>query len=257
MTREEAKQVLGVHRGGREDVDDAFFAEALKLAGTDGELAKWWAAEQALDAAITSKLQSEGVPSGLKDALLSALEPRNTFEWNWPKAIGFAAAAAAIAVALTLGFVHPGEPRDSVADFRSEMVNFVSLDPTLEMETGDLQKIQDRLAASASLVSVHFPAALQKMPALGCRSLLFRGHKVGLVCFRREGNELAHLLVVDRAAFGGAKLPETPDFHKEGDWMTATWAEGDKLYVLASKGGQKELETLLSAIFSAGVVNIS
>jgi len=249
MSPEDAKAILGIYRPGTSDAGDPFFAEALKLAGEDPEIGKWLAREHALDAAISHKLGAVPVPPGLKAALMSTIEPRNTFEWTWPSALGLAAAAAAITLLLALGFLRPGAKGDagnSVENFRAEMVNFVSIDPPLEMKSDDLRKIKDHLADS-SLTSVDVPEAMQKLPALGCRALLFRGYKVGLICFNLGGDRLAHLMVVDAAAFSGEPLPQGRDFHKEGDWMTATWAQGGKVYLLATQGGQKNLETLLAA----------
>ena len=247
MTPDEAKTILSVYRYGSEDGSNPFFAEALKLASEDADLARWFAAERAFDAAIAGKLTSDSVPPGLKDALLAAVEPRNTFEWTWPRAACLAAAAAGVTLLLALNLFPAREKGDSVENYRAEMVNFVSLDPPLEMETGDMRKVEDQLARNDVAAHLDVPGGVQKLPVLGCRSLLFRGYKVGLICFRRNGDQLAHLLVVDRAAFAGAKLPAQPDFHQEGEWMTATWTEGGKLYVLAVKGGRKDLETLLAA----------
>ncbi len=250
MTPEEARAILEVYRRGADDAGDPFFAEALELASTDPGLGKWFHDEQAMDTAISGKLNSVSVPPGLKAALVATMEPRNTFEWTWPSAAGLAAAAALVTLLLALGFLRPGTKTgggDALENFRSEMVNFVSIDPSLEMETGDLGKIREHLAANTALTSIDIPPGIQKLPAVGCRRLLFRGYKVGLLCFHSGGDRLAHLLVVNAAAFDGEPLPQEHEFRKEGDWMTATWARDGKLYVVASQLGQKELETLLAA----------
>ncbi|MDQ3625481.1 MAG: hypothetical protein M3463_23900, partial [Verrucomicrobiota bacterium] len=89
------------------------------------------------------------------------------------------------------------------------------------------------LARNGTAAGVRVPAKTQQLLPLGCRTLIFRGHKVGLLCFQRSDGKVVHLLVVDRAAFDAATLPAERLFQQEGEWMTASWLEQDKLYLLA------------------------
>ena len=79
-----------------------------------------------------------------------------------------------------------------------EMVSFIRLNPPLEMKSHDLGAIKGWLAKAALPTEV--PPGLAALEPLGCRLLSFRGHDVALICFQREGDRLAHLFVVDRAA---------------------------------------------------------
>ena len=246
MTRDEAKIILSGYRFGGADAADPFFAEALKLATEDGELAKWFALEQALDNAIASKLNDKSAPTGLKAALLSPVDVRANFEWTWPRALSLAAAAALITLLTTIGVVRPGRHNgDTLENYRAEMVSFVKLDPPLEVETQDLQKIESWAGDVTGTAPAAIPAGAQKLPALGCRALSFRGYKVGLVCFRRSGNGLVHMLVINRSAFGNLPLPRGRELKQEGEWMTAVWTDGDQVYLVATKGDQRQLESYL------------
>jgi len=257
MTREEARLILGVYRCRKADATDAFFAEALKLASEDAELAKWFAAEQAFDAQITAGLAADEAPAGLKAALLTMIEPATLFRveprvlprgeawWTFPRALTLAGAAAVVAVLLTLAFTQPGGAGKERDHFRGEMVSFLLPDPSLTLKTSNLAQMQDWLRENGAAADIQVPVKTKQLPALGCRTLLFRGHKVGLLCFEREGGKIAHLLVVDRAAFARSELPSGREFKQEGEWMTATWTEHDKLYLLAAQGDREAVDPLL------------
>ena len=79
----------------------------------------------------------------------------------------------------------------------------------------------------------------------GCRILSFRGHDVTLICFHRDGNQLAHLFVVDRAALPKLKPGAGPIFSSEGEWTTATWAEKDRAYMIAVQGDRDAAQRYL------------
>lgn len=246
MTRAEAQGILSLYRSESEDAHDPFFAEALQLAREDQELAGWFAAELSFDAAMTSKLAEEEVPARLRAALLESMEPRPHFQWTWLRALGLAAAAAMITLLFSLGLARPLDKANNlVENYRTEMVGFVDLPPALAMETRDLQKVSNWLGQNASVTRVNFPVGTRQLPALGCRALTFRGYRVGLACFRREGGQLVHLLIVDRAAFGSSELLRQREFQEVGEWATAIWSEDDKVYLLATKGNRQQLETYL------------
>jgi hypothetical protein len=89
------------------------------------------------------------------------------------------------------------------------------------------------------------PPNLAGLDPAGCRVLSFRGRKVTLICFKRDGGRLAHLLVVDRMKLPG--LPEMSDaiIEPEGEWMTAAWSDGSHSYLLAAQGDRDLLKRFL------------
>jgi hypothetical protein len=110
--------------------------------------------------------------------------------------------------------------------------------------SGNLGRIQGWLQeqhAGAEKV----PSRLAALEPVGCRVLSFRGYKVTLICFRRDNGQLAHLFVVDRAAFPNLQPGTAPTFKSEGDWMTATWMEHDRVYMLATEGDRATAEQYL------------
>jgi len=73
----------------------------------------------------------------------------------------------------------------------------------------------------------------------------FRGQKVTLICFRRGGTKLAHLLMLDRLDLQGLRSDGAPVFAQEADWMTAAWREKGRIYLLAAQGDRALLERYL------------
>ncbi|HZE57880.1 MAG TPA: hypothetical protein VE031_08500 [Chthoniobacterales bacterium] len=138
----------------------------------------------------------------------------------------------------------PFKPAASLADYRDEMVSFISLKPTLGLETSDLTRINDFLAKSGAPSQLELPPPLRRLEPVGCRTLRFRGQDVALVCFRRESGKTAHLFVVNRAALRG--LRAKPQFAVQGEWTTATWIKGDHVYLLTVQGDQSTTEKYIS-----------
>ena len=248
MTLREAKDILSVYRPGTEDANDAFFAEAFRLAAQDAELSRWFAADQAFDASVTAKLNEEGLPFGLKTALMANRRPppaRAPFISTWPRAWGLAFAAALFTLFLTAGLMGRYQGHEMMRDYRSTMVGFVDVPPNLPFKTTDLQQIRTQVEEKSHLTGIEFPQGTLPLPAVGCRSLFFHGYQVALICFHRPDNKLVHLFVIDRKAFAGAKMPRQPHYRQEGEWETAMWMKGDMVYLLATEGDEKMLNSFM------------
>ncbi|MGH7956736.1 MAG: hypothetical protein ACREH8_06965, partial [Opitutaceae bacterium] len=99
MTREEAQFILQAYRPNSEDAHDPQFADALALARQDPALGRWFADEQAMDAAFAAKLRARPTPTDLKAQLLLARATILNRPW-WRQPVWLAAAAS---VALLLG----------------------------------------------------------------------------------------------------------------------------------------------------------
>ena len=66
-----------------------------------------------------------------------------------------------------------------------------------------------------------------------------------LICFNRESGTLAHLFDVDRAALPGLKPGAAVVFRQEGEWMTATWTENERVYMIAVQGDEAAAQRYL------------
>jgi hypothetical protein len=127
------------------------------------------------------------------------------------------------------------------------MVSFVRLAPPLDVATDNLDKITRWLTQNQAL-PVRVPERLAALSPAGCRVLVFRGESVALICFQRGNNRLAHLFVVDRKALPKMEPGQSPIISRTGEWMTACWAEGSEVYMIALQGDRAALEQFLPRI---------
>jgi hypothetical protein len=235
MNRQEAQKILAVYRPDDQDAMDPHFADAIKEAARDPELGRWFAEEREFDRAIAAHLESVAAPFGLKTRVLAnAQRPAAKLR----SAAVFAVIAAVVFLLAQIVSLWRGSVPESAAlpDYEREMVSFIQLAPPLEMESSDLGAIKDWLAKK-EVTHLAVPPRLGALDPVGCRILSFRGRKVTLICFRRSGQNLAHLFVVDRAALPQLKPGAAPIFAEEGEWTTASWMEKDRAYMVAAKGG--------------------
>jgi hypothetical protein len=242
MDKSEARSILSLHR---EDdlVNDERFAEAKELAAKDPELAQWWTEDQAIDDTITEKLASIPVPARLRTRLISTAMPRVARRGHWGRPVVLAAAALVVLAALFGLWKGPGKPSGSLADYREEMVKLFTVLQPLDLETNNLNSINDFLKNSGAPSRFDIPQPLRKLEPVGCRKLRFRGEDVAVICFKRENGEVAHLFVINRKAIRG--VGPNPDFVNHGQWSSAAWAKGDYDYLLSLQGDQRDAEKLI------------
>jgi len=247
MNSEEAKLILQAYRPGGQDANDSRFREALEQAQHDPELARWFANEQALDSRISAKVRASITPpTHLKSQLLAQRKIVRPVSW-WRRPVWQLAAAACLALVVTIAAVWL-KPASSIGfvQYRADMAEFAGkkLD-RLDLMSRDMAEVRRWLAQKEWHGDLVLPAGLDGRPSLGCRLLDWKGHKVTLVCFELENKQVAHLLVVDSAAFKDAPT-ESPVFNQVGEVATASWSRGGRTYLVASTGGnQLDLMRLL------------
>lgn len=248
MDKSEIRALLSAYRPGDPETADPRFQQAKAEAEADPELAPWWAEQQEVDRIFSFKLQSAKVPPDLKKRI-TAWEKRGSRRSSWNRA-AMLAAACIVALAVLFGsWRGPFQPAVSLADYRDEMVSFIRIDPSLDMNTSDLSRISTFLENGGAPSQLKFPEKLeQTQHLLGCRILRFRGHDVALVCFGREQGELIHVFVVDRAAMSDLReRDKVLHYQKVGAWMTASWVEGNQAYLLTVEGDRAKLEKYLTS----------
>ena len=246
MEKDKAQSILSVYRLGDQDEADPFFAEAKAELARNPELANWFAQEQAFDRAISEKLADLVAPFGLKTRILANATPVATRQWSWTARFALAAAALFLLAQVIGLWRTQSEKTRTLAHYQQEMVSFIKLDPPLEVESHDLAKMQTWLSQENAPSKMDLPRRLATLQPVGCRVLRFRDHKVTLLCFKRGGDNLAHLFVVDRAALPKLKPGAKPVFAGEGEWMTASWAKEDDAYMLVTRGDRDTLLRYLS-----------
>lgn len=246
MTEQEARLILQSYRPGSDDSNDPQFAEALGEAERSPQLAQWLETEQTFDRAVAAKLADLPEPFGLKTRIL-ALQPRPQATSSWSLAAILAAIAALLFLCAQVVSLFRGMSSTDtalVSDYSREMVGFVQLPPSLAMMSDDMEAIKNWLGENRT-PPINVPANLNALQPVGCRLLSFRGHDVTLICFRREGDRLAHLFTVDRAALPQMRAGQPPVFSTTGDWTTASWAEGNRVYLIAVQGDEEAVKHYL------------
>jgi len=245
MDEKRARLILESYRPRLDDPGDPQFAEALReVAGNPG-LAEWFAEEQAFDQAIAAHLAAVPTPFGLKTRILArATAPPTSRYARW--IVGLAGVAALLFLFSQVAEVwRSAVPESAVLSaYANEMVSFIKVPPSLEMESANLDRIKGWLTQKEAVVP-HIPPNLAALAPVGCRILSFRQHDVTLICFHRETGTVAHLFVVDRSALPGVKAGDAVIFQREGEWMTATWAEKDQVYMIAVQGGETAVQSYL------------
>ena len=233
MNEQEARLILQAYRPGAQDQNDPYFAEALQESARNPELARWFVEEQAFDRALALHLDAVPAPFGLKTRILAqAAASASSRASRW--LIGLAGVAALLFLFTQIVSLWRG-PAPASADYAREMVGFVQHAPTLDMVSNNLGAIKTWLVQKEK-TPMAIPPALAALQPVGCRVLSFHGHQVTLICFHREGDQVAHLFVVDRAALPALKPGDAPVFQSEGEWTTASWAKGDHVYLIAAQG---------------------
>jgi len=246
MTELEARLILQSYRPGSDDRSDPQFAEALREAERNPQLAQWLEIEQTFDRAVAAKLAELPEPFGLKTRIL-ALQPQPQAKSSWNLAAILAAIAALLFLcAQVVSLFRNTTPTNtaSVSDYSREMVGFVQLPPSLAMMSDDLDAIKSWLGENRT-PPINVPSNLSALQPVGCRLLSFRGHDVTLICFRREGDRLAHLFTVDRAALPQMRAGKPPVFSTAGEWTTASWTEGNRVYLIAVQGDEEAVKRYL------------
>ncbi len=243
MNEAEARAILSVYRPGESKAADARFEEAGRFLQTHPEVAQWWAEQEELDRLISSKLESTPVPADLRTRL-TAWEQRAVRRTSRNRATMLLAASIVAAAVMFSSWRGPFQPQVSLGDFREEMVSFIKLDPSLELESGPLTRVQEFLAQAKAPAQWTLPEKLKPLEPLGCRVLRFRGRNVSLVCFARTEEKLIHLFVIDAAALPRSDAPE---FAQEGEWITVTWTQGDHAFLMTLQGDRALAEKYISS----------
>jgi hypothetical protein len=242
MNEHEARLILQAYRPGAGPEDPEVLA-ALQEAARNPELARWFAEEQAFDRAIAAHLEAIPAPFGLRTRILAgAVSPVESRPWSW--FVKLAAVVALLFLFVQVAGLFRASAPAGIQDYAREMVSFVRIPPALEMESSDLSAIKNWLAKK-NAAPTDIPPRLAALQPVGCRVLSFRDQEVTLICFRREGNRLAHLFVVNRAALPKMKPGEKPVFAEAGEWTTASWMENNRVYMIAVQGDRAAVQRYL------------
>jgi hypothetical protein len=245
MNREEAQFILHAYRANGDDAHDPQFGEALALVRSDPELARWFAREQALDAAIAGRIHSVVPSPHLTTQLLLArkvIRPRPW--WRKPAWIGAAASVALLIFAASLWLLRRSHETD-FASFRGTMIE-ASLDMRKHIDVMglDADELKRWLVEHRGQPGFVLPPGLADKGIMGCKVLEWHGHRVTLLCLKFGGKHV-DVFVVNESDLPGVSRSTTPHFASERGLTTATWRSAGKIYFLAGNIPESDLKQLL------------
>ena len=256
MTIEEAKLVLGACRPSGQDCQHPQVAEALELARTEPELARWWEEQRAFDQAVCSSVRECPVSRGLKARILAGQSVvRPAFRWGpaW-----WLAAAAAVVVLIGLGVALQNRTNPAIArsgggdfeNFRTDMVAFLDRLNRLDYQSREMVEVKNWLGQNGAADLSKLPAAIEESVPIGCRIVDWNGQKVTLVCFRseRDGTRYKfHLLVAQRSETLQLPAGAGTIVANQSGWSTATWADEQNIYLLATASSEELIRRFIPA----------
>lgn len=246
MNSLEAKFILEACRSGELDADDPKIAEALRMLGSDPELARWFADAQELDRVIAAKLKSVPVPEDLiarirAGEVSDASHPSRITRRRW-LAIAAAGVAVAVPAAAFLTRSRPG----SLATYRNDMAAFMDgWDFAFDLDEISFANIRDWLHSRGTLEKITVPGTLAGSSTIGCRTLRWRGNRTALICFSPRGvGATVHLFTISRRAVVDPP-PASPEPLKLPKWNSATWADADNVYLALTTADPDKLNRCL------------
>jgi len=245
MDKYKARFVLQSIRPDGADAEEPEFAEALDAARSDPVLNSLIASEQALDRVIASKLATIPIPDGLCDSILARAEVSRAVGRR--RFVHRLALAASVALLASVAAVWWSNARRAVSfdNYRQEMVSRLDGRIQLSFTSQQADELQQWLVQTRGVTGFEIPAGLQQLPAIGCRTWMWNDRPAGLICFLVDGRQPVHLLVISRAAVSDPPRHSEPQVLHVGNWKTASWTQGENVYVLAGKLDGASLEKLL------------
>jgi hypothetical protein len=247
----QAREILALYRPGSTDAADPRMAEALDLVQRDPELAAWFKEHCAVYTAIRDKLKAIPVPPGLKrQIIVGQADHARIIPLPGPAKI-LLAAAAIVLLTTIIWFTfntRPGE--NTFARYRDRVARSVQRTAATYMKyvSTNQADVLAYFAARQRPVDFALSKTLQQLPAEGGSDITWNNHPVEMLCLNAGApagprNDL-WVWVMDKNAVPDAP-GATPQFSQVGNLMTASWSAGDKIYLLAARGTDKDLKKYL------------
>ncbi len=248
MDNREAKFILNAYRPGGQDASDPRFAEPLEQARRDPVLARWFGESIAFDAAMTEKSRAIKVPPDLRESILAGAKVSCPSRWSKPF-IKWAIAAALIAMAILGSFIWRETRPAHLAGWQSQALDVVSSlvrnESSFDAQSHNAAELLAWLRANHAPAAQTLPQNLDKLESLGCKTFSWGGTPISVICFLRPDGGLIHLVTTDAIAPIERATKGRPELVQQGDWATATWREGDRIYMLALEGSRDQLRAYL------------
>jgi hypothetical protein len=243
----EVKFILSAYRPHGQDARDPRFGEALDQARRDPILESWFQESVAFDAMVAKKLRTVEVPVDLRESIVAGVKVSRPHRWS--KRFNWAIAAALILIA-TLGSLiwHNTRPTH-LAGWQNQALGVISSlvrnESRFDAQSHNPAELVSWLHSNHAPAAQALPQNLEKLESLGCKTFSWNGTPISVICFMRPGGGLVHLVATTASVTTERRSKVEPKLVQQGDWATATWCEGDKVYMLALEGSRDQLAAYL------------
>lgn len=217
MDRHQAKAILARYRPG-ETLGDTEMGEALELARRDPQLAEWLK-------------QRAAQPDGTAAPEEAAKPDENIIPISKPSLIMLSITAGLLLAVFIWSLFLPIS-RDPFTIYRNRMARIVHRAYPLQKVVSDPAQIREYFRTNSGPVDFNLPRNLEKLTPKGCTVFTWRTHPVGLIQFEAGGNTNLDFFVIPRQAFLDYPVPAQREFVPVGKTYTATWTDGDRVYML-------------------------
>jgi hypothetical protein len=246
MDNREAKFILNAFRPGGHDANDSRFAEALEQARRDPILECWFSESIAFDTAMTEKLRAIEVPPDLRENILAGVKLSRPLRSPFIK---WSIAAALISMAI-LGSLIWYEMRPTyLAGWQSQALDVVASlvknESSFDAQSHNAGELLAWLRANHAPAAQTLPQNLDKLESVGCKTFSWNGIPISVICFKRQDGGLIHLVTTSASAAPDRVISDEAEFLQQGRWATATWREGEVVYMLALEGSRDQLRSYL------------
>lgn len=218
MDRHQAKEILARYRPG-ESWGDPQVGEALEFARNDPQLAEWFKERSAHGNGAVVSNDTPAVPAeagrDVKPAVVLLI------------------LAAAFLIAMLAWALAAPKPMDPFVNYRERMVRFVRRAYPVQISVTELAQVRDYFRTNAGPVDFPLPHNLEKLQPKGCAVFTWHSHPVGLMSFDAGGNTNLSLFLIPRDSFPVTSIPLSTDYAHVGKLLTASWTDGNRVYLLA------------------------
>ncbi|PYL18378.1 MAG: hypothetical protein DMF41_12370 [Verrucomicrobia bacterium] len=248
MDNREAKFILSAYRPGGQDASDSRFSEALEQARRDPMLEQWLRDSVTFDAAITERLSAVEPPPDLRENILAGVKVSRVPHWK--NRLRKWTIAAALILGATLGSLiwHNARPAH-LAGWQNAALEVISSlvrnETSFDAQSGNPSELLTWLRTNQAPATKKLPNDLGKLSSVGCKTFSWNGTPVSVICFVRKNGELIHLVTINARATVDRTRRQEANLVQRGGWATATWREGDRVYMLALKGSRDQLRSYL------------
>jgi hypothetical protein len=248
MDNHEARFILSAYRPDGQDAKDPRFSEALEQVRQDAGLKRWFQDSIAFDTAVVAKLRAIKAPADLRESILTGAKASRAPRWK-NRARKWAVAALVVLTAIVVSLLWYNTRPTHLAGWQVEALNVISSlvakQSSFDIESKNARELLTWLRANHAPAARKLPHNLDKLAGLGCKTFVWRGKPVSVICLTTPDGGLIHFVTMnvleasDRAIQAEAKLIQ------EGRWATATWRDDNTIYMVALEGSRDSLRSYL------------